>query len=163
MTTKNENNFGSGFLEFGTDRFTIGGGTIIIIIGMLVLLLSATIDSFDVTDHFDFGKLAATGILMIMIGMAFRFPSLLKDDNHGLSTMRLVVFMIIAVFVTVVLKIGWDANSFDVLKIDSNWTFIIIAALTGKAVQAIGTKIAEKIKPSTPKTEKEIHKDDEKK
>jgi hypothetical protein len=79
-------------------------------------------------------KLAGTAFLFLMIGISFVFPTLLKGINNEMSAMRVLVYMIIAVFITLVIKNGW--NSEDFKEIDTNWMYIILAALGGKTVQS---------------------------
>src|SRR6476660_5104221 len=72
----------------------------------------------------------------IMIGIAFAFPDMLKDNNHRVSTMRIVAFMIVNVICMLLLKIGWDKTNFKDIGIDSNWVLIIAFVFAAKAAQS---------------------------
>ena len=72
----------------------------------------------------------------IMLGVAFAFPDMLKDDNQQVSTMRIVVFMIVNVICMLLLKIGWDKGSFEEIGIDGYWMGIIGFLFGAKAAQS---------------------------
>jgi hypothetical protein len=55
--------------------------------------------------------------------------------------MRVVVFMLVSVFITLVVKNSWDNPSFEVSE---NWMFIILTALGGKSVQAYAEVLKQK-------------------
>jgi hypothetical protein len=70
-----------------------------------------------------------------MIGMCFYFPSLLEESKGEVSTMRVVVFAVVMVFVFIYVKIGWNAGLFEEFKIDSTWVYILGLAFGSKAIQ----------------------------
>jgi hypothetical protein len=105
----------------------IGFGLILIGVMYLVLnLFFYTVNSADISIIF----------LVIMLGFAFAFPELLKDDNNGLSTMRLVVFMIVNVICMLLLKLGWDSKSLEDIGVNQYWMGIIAFVFGAKAVQS---------------------------
>lgn len=65
------------------------------------------------------------------------FPSLL-EGSEGLSTMRIVVFMVTNVVCMLLLKIGWaeGITSLDQIGIDQYWVGIIAFAFGAKATQS---------------------------
>jgi len=73
---------------------------------------------------------------IIMLGFAFAFPDLLQDQNCGLSTMRIIVFMMTNVICMLLLKIGWDKPDFGAIKINEYWMGIIAFIFGAKATQS---------------------------
>ena len=74
---------------------------------------------------------------IIMLGFAFAFPSLLKG-NDGLSTMRMVVFMMSNVICLLLLKIGWadTITSLKCIGLDQYWMGVIAFTFGAKATQS---------------------------
>lgn len=79
---------------------------------------------------------------IIMLGFAFAFPDLLQDENKGLSTMRIVVFMMLNVISMLLLKIGWNAADFKSIGIDGYWMGIVAFIFGAKAVQSLFERLA---------------------
>jgi hypothetical protein len=71
----------------------------------------------------------------IMLGVAFAFPDMLKDENQQVSTMRITVFMFVNVICMLLLKIGWDKTSFEEIGINGYWMGIIGFLFGAKAAQ----------------------------
>ncbi len=71
-----------------------------------------------------------------MLGFALAFPDLLQDQNKGLSTMRLVVFMMTNVICLLFLKIGWDCSDLTSMGVNQYWVGIIAFVFGAKAVQS---------------------------
>ena len=71
-----------------------------------------------------------------MLGFAFAFPDLLQDQNKGLSTMRIVTFMMINVICMLLLKVGWNCKSFEDIGINGYWMGIIAFVFGAKAAQS---------------------------
>ena len=82
------------------------------------------------------GTAAAVSMFLVIMGLVFYFPTLLSDDSGATSTMRVAVLMVISLFVVLTLKVGWDADSLQSLALDPSWTWVLAAALGGKAFQA---------------------------
>jgi len=83
------------------------------------------------------GEVAAISMLFVMLGLAFFLPQLLAvPDGQGYSTMRVVVFVVVAVFVITSVKIGWNAESFDDFTIDRSWLYILGLAFGSKVFQS---------------------------
>lgn len=82
-------------------------------------------------------SVVAISFFLIMLGIAFAFPSLLKG-NEGLSTMRIVVFMVVNVICLLLLKIGWgkEIKSLDEIKLDQYWLGVIAFVFGAKATQS---------------------------
>ncbi len=97
----------------------------------------------------------AVNFFIIMLGFAFAFPSLLKG-NDGLSTMRIVVFMMTNVICMLLLKIGWADNitSLSQIGLDQYWMGVIAFVFGAKATQSFfESKLA--VAQSLPQAQKE--------
>jgi predicted membrane channel-forming protein YqfA (hemolysin III family) len=114
------------------------GGTIIAL-GMLGFI-AGTIISFTDFSGLDEGALPATSFFLIIVGMAFTFPSMLEEAKGEVSTMRIVVFVVVMVFAVVHLKIGWNAGTFKDFQIDQTWVYILGLAFGSKAFQKFSEK-----------------------
>jgi hypothetical protein len=125
-------------------------GTWLVYIGTAGLIVAA-IMSFTMYSGIDKGAVPAVSFLLIMIGLCFCFPTLLEESAGQMSTMRVVVFSIVMVFVVIYVKIGWNAGTFEEFTIDRTWVYILGLALAGKAVQRFGEEDDEK---DTPKGQK---------
>src|SRR6185503_16870565 len=77
----------------------------------------------------------AMDFFAIMLGVAFAFPDLLRDSNKGLSTMRMVVFMMTNVICILLLKIGWAQTSLKGIGLDQYWMGVIAFVFGAKATQ----------------------------
>ncbi|WP_448701833.1 hypothetical protein ACFGVR_06220 [Mucilaginibacter sp. AW1-3] len=99
-------------------------------IGVFILLISQT-KWYCLT-----GESLSIAFFIIMLGFAFAFPDLLKDANKGLSTMRLVAFMMINVICILLLKIGWGASSLTVIGLNASWMGVIAFVFGAKATQS---------------------------
>lgn len=97
------------------------------IIYLLIKLIWFTISSNDISINF----------LILMLGFSFAFPSLL-EGHEGLSTMRIVVFMVTNVVCMLLLKIGWgeDIKSLKDIGLNEYWMGIIAFAFGAKAAQS---------------------------
>lgn len=100
-----------------------------------VVTLQGTEPTNGTRPPFSPGAVAAAAFFLIMLGMAFVFPSMLRDENKALSTMRVLVFMVISVFVILSIKTGWDVREMRDLVVDDNWLYIIGLCLGGKVAQ----------------------------
>jgi len=80
----------------------------------------------------------AISFFIIMLGMAFAFPSLLKAGNKEMSTMRIVVFMMVNVICLLLIKIGWGAgiDSLEDIGLNEYWMGVIAFIFGAKATQA---------------------------
>jgi len=84
---------------------------------------------------YESGSGVAVTFFIIMLGYSFSFPELL-EGNEGLSTMRIIVFMVTNVICMLLLKIGWSAQSLEAIKLDEWWVGIIAFVFGAKAVQS---------------------------
>lgn len=82
-------------------------------------------------------NIVAIAFFITMLGFSMAFPSLLKG-SEGLSTMRIIVFMITNVVCMLLLKIGWASGitSLSQIGIDEYWVGIIAFTFGAKAVQS---------------------------
>ncbi len=82
-------------------------------------------------------KIVAIAFFITMLGFSMAFPSLL-EGNEGLSTMRIVVFMVTNVVCMLLLKIGWanGITSLEQAGIDQYWVGIIAFTFGAKATQS---------------------------
>lgn len=92
------------------------------------------------------GTFPAISFLILIIGIAFLFPSLLEERKGELSTMRIIVLIVVLVFAVVYIKLGWIAGSFEEFFIDSSWIYILGLAFGSKAFQ----RFAENDDKTTP-------------
>jgi len=117
-------------------------GVFLFLLGLLLFLALSLMSMFG-ADINGLGVPAAFAFLLIMLAMSFLFPDMLKGGpNDSVSTMRVAVYMIVCVFVFLSVKFGWAAKNFSEITLDESWTYIMIAALGGKAVQAFGERLA---------------------
>ena len=112
-------------------------GRILILVGA-VGFVAASILSFTDYSGLDEGALPAGSFFLILVGMAFCFPSLLEESKGEISTMRVVVFAVTMVFSVIHLKIGWNAGSFKDFQIDQTWVYILGLAFGSKVFQKYG-------------------------
>lgn len=112
-------------------------GRLLIVLGAIGLFATAIL-SFTVYAGLDQGSLPAASFLIIMLGIAFAFPSLLQDMNGGLSTMRITVFAVVLLFCTIYFKMGWSISKYEELTIDQRWVYILGLAFGSKAFQRFG-------------------------
>jgi hypothetical protein len=118
-------------------------GKLLIISGTLGLIAAAIL-SFTIYSGVDKGAVPAVSFLFIMIGMCFYFPSLLEEAKGEISTMRVIVFAVVMVFVFIYIKIGWNAGSFEDFTIDQPWIYILGLAFGGKAIQKFAEEEGKK-------------------
>ncbi|HVW95567.1 MAG TPA: hypothetical protein VHA56_06340 [Mucilaginibacter sp.] len=105
-------------------------GFVLIAAGVVCILISLT-PVLTLT-----GECLSVIFFIIMLGVAFSFPDLLQDQNQGISTMRLVTFMMINVICMLLLKIGWLQPSLNGIGINAYWMGIIAFVFGAKATQA---------------------------
>ena len=104
-------------------------GFVLILAGIVYLafrLLTGNLDKDDISAIF----------FDIMLGVAFAFPDMLKDDSKQVSTMRIVVFMLVNVICMLMLNIGWGKSSFKQIELDGYWMGIIGFLFGAKAAQS---------------------------
>ena len=128
-------------------------GRYLIIIGV-VGLVAAAIISFTIYSGIEGGAVPAISFLFIMTGMCFYFPSLLEEAKGEISTMRVIVFAVVMVFVFIYVKLGWTAGTFEEFTIDSTWIYILGIAFGSKAIQKFAEEDENK-KHETKKKEEE--------
>ncbi len=110
-------------------------GFFLILIGVLYLLSKIIYPIHCGNTPLNGEKLAIT-FFIIMLGMSLAFPSMLRDKNDGLSTMRIVVFMMINVICILLLKIGWDAKNLADIQLNEYWMGVIAFVFGAKATQS---------------------------
>ena len=96
--------------------------------------------SLIVTSFFKGGiipSLISVSFFITMLGFSFAFPSLL-EGNEGLSTMRIIVFMMTNVICMLLLKIGWADSVKSLADIGLNqwWMGVIAFVFGAKATQS---------------------------
>jgi len=117
-------------------------GFILIVTGALTIIIAGL---FDLS-----ASIIAISFFITMLGVAFAFPTLL-EGNEGLSTMRIVVFMVTNVICLLLIKIGWDKGSLVCIGLDQWWMGIIAFVFGAKATQSyFESKLA--VPPEIPKT-----------
>lgn len=116
-------------------------GFVLIIMGVIYMasfLLPSPLNNekLGVTlDDFPNAVGMAISFFFVMLGAAFCFPSLL-EGNDGLSTMRIVVFMMVNVICFLLIKIGWDAKSLADIGLNEYWMGVIAFIFGAKATQS---------------------------
>jgi hypothetical protein len=119
-------------------------GFVVILLGLLNLFVEKVFFTIS-------GGTIAVDFFSIMMGMVFAYPDLLRDSNKGLSTMRLVVFMMINVICILLLKIGWGQDSLAKIGLDQYWMGLIAFVFGAKATQSyFESKLAPPIPTPTP-------------
>ncbi len=101
--------------------------------GVLAFMVSSFIKPGEILPSF-----IAISFFITMLGFSFSFPSLFKDQNKGLSTMRITVFMMTNVICMLLLKIGWaqGITSLKQIGLDQWWMGIIAFIFGAKATQS---------------------------
>jgi hypothetical protein len=103
-------------------------GFIVILSGLIYLFVRQIFFKLN-------GETIAIDFFTIMLGFSFAFPDLLQDSNKGLSTMRIVVFMMINVICMLLLKIGWHSITLSAIGLDQYWMGVIAFVFGAKAAQ----------------------------
>src|SRR4051812_29687046 len=98
-------------------------GIILIIVGVLGFISAIIFGNRLIEDARS--ALPALSFLILMIGFALLFPSLLAETDHRLSTMRIVVFAVTMVFCVTYIRLAWNLTSVKMLVIDEKWVYII--------------------------------------
>ncbi len=106
-------------------------GFVVILCALIYLIIEQLIGKLDDKG----GGIIAMDFFAIMLGVAFAFPDLLRDSTKGLSTMRLVVFMMTNVICILLLKIGWGQTSLKAIGLDQYWMGVIAFVFGAKATQ----------------------------
>src|SRR4051812_17999823 len=112
--------------------------TLLRIIGFGLMVfgtLALTICSFCSGDKVP--GVVSVSFFITMLGFSLAFPTML-EGNEGLSTMRIVVFMVTNVVCMLLLKIGWASGvtSLGQIGVDQYWVGIIAFTFGAKATQS---------------------------
>ena len=99
-------------------------------LGIISLMICAFFSDSSLTP-----SVIAVSFFVIMIGYSFAFPSLL-EGNQGLSTMRIIVFMVTNVICMLLLKIGWAVACLTDIGLDEYWMGVIAFVFGAKATQS---------------------------
>nr|WP_294859349.1 hypothetical protein [uncultured Fluviicola sp.] len=113
-------------------------GVVMIIAGLLGLIISLFFHSDKAKDlHPDAASapIAAISFFITMLGVAFAFPTMLRGKG-GISTMRIVVFMMANVICMLLIKCGWQVNSLQQIGLDEWWMGVIAFVFGAKATQS---------------------------
>ena len=110
-------------------------GFLLIAVGVIFLLVKLIEPRATATNPME-GAHVAIAFFIISLGISFAFPDLLQDPTGGLSTMRIVVFMMVNVICMLMLKIGWAADNFTDIGINGYWVGIIAFVFGSKATQS---------------------------
>lgn len=85
------------------------------------------------------GGAAAAVMFLTISALVVARPALIMDDAPDQggepSTMRILSLAIILTFCAIMLRSGWNDGKLPSLKDESNWVWLVTAALGGKAVQ----------------------------
>jgi hypothetical protein len=134
-----------------TENFSQKLGAILMCLGIIIFIIFC-IMVFSGKEVNSYNVPAAVAFLLVMLGISFLLPDMLKGGpNETISTMRVAVYMIVCVFIFLCIKYGWSVDSFAKMDVTSSWTYIVIAALGGKAVQSFGERSSiGGVKPQAP-------------
>ncbi len=134
-------------------KFAPHGGklTILQIIGIILIFLGIVfvgIASIYYNKEIgNMGSMAAFGFFQLMLGMTFFFPDLLKGGENQISSMRVVIYMVVSVFVIITVKIGWGIKDLKNFDIPDSWVYILGIALGGKTIQSFSENLNKSKKP----------------
>jgi hypothetical protein len=104
-------------------------GCLLILFGIIVMIGSGVVANTPSSSSI------SISFFITMLGFAFAFPSLL-EGNDGLSTMRIVVFMMTNVICMLLIRIGWDKYSLTCIGLDQWWMGVIAFVFGAKATQS---------------------------
>jgi predicted MFS family arabinose efflux permease len=128
-------------------RLQQGVGVTLIAVATLGLVSSEIVHQIAPTAPSD-GQTPAISVFLMIMGIAFFFPSLLRDGggtDSGVSTMRAIVLLLISVFALITLRNGWASAAFS---LDQYWVWIVALAVGGKAgqtaVEQLGSRSSTK-------------------
>jgi hypothetical protein len=113
-------------------------GVVIIIAGLLGLITSLFFHSDGAENHHQdavSAPIAAISFFITMLGVAFAFPTMLRG-KEGISTMRIVVFMMANVICMLLIKCGWQVNNLGQIGLDEWWMGVIAFVFGAKATQS---------------------------
>jgi len=113
-------------------------GVVIIIAGLLGLITSLFFHSDGAENHHQnavSAPIAAISFFITMLGVAFAFPTMLRG-KEGISTMRIVVFMMANVICMLLIKCGWQVESLEQIGLDEWWMGVIAFVFGAKATQS---------------------------
>lgn len=106
-------------------------GFCLLLLGVCVIIISSFISPGPVIP-----SVISISFFVTMLGFSFAFPALL-EGNEGLSTMRIIVFMVTNVICMLLLKIGWAEGIKDLkaIGLDQYWMGLIAFVFGAKAMQ----------------------------
>ena len=110
-------------------------GFCLILLGLSGMIIGSFLDYFDHEQLVP--GIISIAFFIIMFGFSIAFPSLL-EGREGLSTMRIVVFMVTNVICMILLKLAWSRGitSLEQIKLDQYWVGIIAFTFGAKATQS---------------------------
>jgi hypothetical protein len=121
------------FIEKNEGRLTV-----LQFIGFLVLIFGITgLVFIGIFAGARAPQLVSITFFATMLGFALAFPSLL-EGTEGMSTMRIIVFMVTNVICMLLLKIGWASGivSLKDIGLDQYWMGVIAFVFGAKAMQS---------------------------
>jgi hypothetical protein len=81
----------------------------------------------------------ALGFLLIAVAWPLIFPNMLRSSAKGeVSSTRTVVYMLVAVFITLAIRTGWTDPSMEGLILGSGWVSVLAVAFGAKTLQYFG-------------------------
>jgi hypothetical protein len=110
-------------------------GFCLLVLGVSGMITASVLDAGGYFGPEKISSVISIGFFISMLGFAFAFPSLL-EGNEGLSTMRIIVFMVTNVICMLLLKIGWPAAKLEDIGLDQYWVGVIAFVFGAKAVQS---------------------------
>jgi lysylphosphatidylglycerol synthetase-like protein (DUF2156 family) len=83
----------------------------------------------------------AVSLLLLILGLACAFPSMLTDGDDQVSAMRAAVLLVVSAFVLVAVRQAFKSKD---AKIDYSWVTVALAALGAKAAQSVPEAMSSK-------------------
>jgi hypothetical protein len=126
----------------GNSAFKYGTAiaAVLFAVAILITLGTAAWWAFTKTPPgYSSGSAAAAVLFLTVVALVLARPSLTMDDTPGEggepSTMRILSLAIVLTFCAIMLRNGWNDGELPSLKEESQWVWLVTAALGGKALQ----------------------------
>ena len=112
-------------------------GMALICIAIVGFIVSLFVNN-NISYNFWGGTIPAISFLILMMGLVFKFPTMLEESPGQVSTMRIIVFAISMVFCVMYIRLAWNTSSLEGMKIDDKWVYILGLAWGSKVIQKFG-------------------------
>lgn len=108
------------------------------IFGIIIMVFSVIRLCFIDIHSDTLSTIISIDFFLIMLGFAITFPEMLSDETKGLSTMRMVVFMVTNIICMIFINVGFKGGiiSLKDVGIDSIWLGLFAFIFGAKAIQS---------------------------